>query len=130
MDRKEDPIITLLKRARISKSQAPEFNLRHPLDTTTTRHALGVDVPIVEDKDLEGKIDNFIACPLAQAEKLRAQLGYDPYTKGSQGGYFCHLCGQECILAPQGQVIAAKGQPITCMDCMIGIVANNPEEGN
>ena len=125
---KDDPLITLLKNARIPKSQLPELDDKiDPQKDPNHRNIAGVNVPVVEDKDIKD-ISHFIAMTKKKWDETVSKFGRNVFPEDSLPGYFCQLCGAECMLAPQGQILAAQGHKITCMDCMLTIVANNQHE--
>lgn len=59
-------------------------------------------------------------CPLIA---VPVHLALEPialeYPGGTRSGFYCSVCGQDCILAPSGQAIHAMGaNPLVCFECM------------
>lgn len=81
----------------------------------------GIEVELVSNAEIAESKCMFIAIPLADAP-LPLEANFCP---GTKGGYDCSVCGQEVILAPSGQDIAAIGEnPIVCVHCAADVIKN------
>lgn len=77
---------------------------------------MGLDVNVVSNEEIVESGMPHIAVRLQDA---RQPLD-EHYTPGTKAGYICAACGSECILAPSGQAIAARGKnPIICLPCFL-----------
>jgi hypothetical protein len=78
----------------------------------------GLEVEVVPDQTV---IDSGV--PIGAVRLADAHQPLDEkYVPGTQAGYFCWVCNQECILAPSGQAIYAVGKnPLVCMVCILAM---------
>lgn len=74
----------------------------------------GIPVDIKTNKEIQESGAVLVAVRVAE------MLPMEMYPAGTMGGFACHICGQECILAPSSQEIILAGKnPIQCMNCTI-----------
>jgi hypothetical protein len=78
----------------------------------------GIKVQVTSDEECL-QADHAIAMPAYIHQKAVAAGA--PEIEGTKSGFPCKVCGQDCVLAPSGQVLNARGLQYTCMDCMVKI---------
>lgn len=84
-----------------------------------TVNIAGLKVQVVSDEECLNA-EMAIAMPADRYRKLIAEGA--SFIEGTQPGFPCKVCGQDCVLAPSGQQLHAQGLQYTCMECFIHLL--------